>query len=300
MRQTMYDFEVIFVNDGSSDNSFNILNEVLMQYPKHVDRTQVLYYTYRQGVAAAHRIGAARAAGEFILRVDADDELTGDALRQLVHAADSQGADIVMGRFERVYPTKSVQVKIDSRFPDINAMPLVVDNYSLWNKIIRRSLLTDNNIEVFPEIDCWDDLTVSARALALSGKTVAIDQVVYRYYIDPGAKSVSKSNNETQLRQHLLAALRLEQWFVSAYPDNRYEPFLNRLKIIAKIKFLRGKYKDIESWKTTFPEVNTRILGVSGIGWHYRLLLWLVAKLPTGLTQWVADQCCIFYRRKNK
>ncbi len=296
MRQTMDDFEVIFVNDGSNDNSFNILNEVLTQYPEHVDRTRVLYYTYRQGVAAAHRIGAERAIGEFIMRVDADDELADDALRRLVDAADAQVADIVMGRFERMYPTKSKRVKIDPRFPDINAMPLVVDNYSLCNKIIRRSLLTDNQIEVFPEIDCWDDLTVSARALALSSKSVAIDHVVYRYYINPESKSVSKSNNETQLRQHLLAALRLEQWFVSTYADNRYEAFLNRLKIIAKVKFLRGKDKDIENWKTTFPEVNTRILGVGGIGWHYRLLLWLVAKLPTGLTQWIADRCRIFYK----
>lgn len=296
MRQTSDDFEVIFVNDGSRDNSFAILNEVLVEYPKHIDRSHVLYYTYRQGVAAAHRIGAAHASGEYIMRVDADDELIPNAIKLLTDTARREGADIVSGQFERIYPNKRKVVAIDSRFPDINALPLIVDNYSMCNKIIRRSLLSDNDIEVYPEIDCWDDLTVTARALALSRRTATVDHVVYRYYINPSAKSVSKTNRDTQLRQHLLAALMLEQWFVSRYPDNRYEPFLNRLKLIAKVKYLRGKDKDIQAWKNTFPEVNGRIMGISGVKWYYRTAFWLVANLPTRLCQWIADRCRIFYK----
>ncbi|MDE6308633.1 MAG: glycosyltransferase [Muribaculaceae bacterium] len=178
MNQTMKDFEVIFVNDGSRDNSFAILNETLLNYPDRIDHTHVLYYTYRQGVAKAHRAGAARATGEYVMRVDADDTLPCDALQKLIAKADATDADIVMGRFCRVFPKKTKVGKIDAHYPDINKMALIVDNYSMCNKIVRRSLLTDNNIEVMPEIDCWDDLPLTARAFALSRNSQRIDDVV--------------------------------------------------------------------------------------------------------------------------
>lgn len=289
MNQTMNDFEVIFINDGSRDNSFAILNETLLNYPDRIDQTHVLYYTYRQGVAKAHRAGAARAIGEYVMRVDADDTLPPDALEKLMSKAEATNADIVMGRFCRIFPKKSKTGKIDTNFPDINKMPLIVDNYSMCNKIVRRSLLTNNNIEVMPEIDCWDDLTLTARAFALSSNTQRIDDVVYNYYINPKVKSVSRSDNDTQLRQHLLAALYLEKWFVTIFPDNRYAPFLNQLKLIAKVKYLRGSNKDVELWKTTFPEVNRRILSITPVKLHYRLVFWLIAKLPTRMTQSIAN-----------
>ncbi|MDE6321952.1 MAG: glycosyltransferase [Muribaculaceae bacterium] len=289
MNQTMKDFEVIFVNDGSRDNSFAILNETLLNYPDRIDHTHVLYYTYRQGVAKAHRAGAARATGEYVMRVDADDTLPCDALQLLLSIAVATVAEIVMGRFCRVFAKKTKVGKIDAHYPDINKMALIVDNYSMCNKIVRRSLLTDNNIEVMPEIDCWDDLTLTARAFALSRNSQRIDDVVYNYYITPGAKNVSHSDKDTQLRQHLLAALYLEKWFVTQFPDDRYTPFLNQLKLIAKVKYLRGRNKEVELWKTTFPEVNRRIMSITPVKLHYRLAFWLTAKLPTRITQSIAN-----------
>lgn len=289
MNQTMNDFEIIFVNDGSRDNSFVILNETLLNYPNLIDHTHVLYYTYRQGVAKAHRAGAAKATGKYVMRVDADDTLPADALEKLTSKAEATDADIVMGRFCRIFPKKSKVSQIDPHFPDINKMALIVDNYSMCNKIVRRALLTNNNIEVMPEIDCWDDLTLTARAFVLSRNTQCIDDVVYNYYINPKVKSVSRSDNDTQLRQHLLAALHLEKWFVTKFPDDRYAPFLNQLKLIAKVKYLRGSNKDIELWKSTFPEVNRRIMSITPLKLHYRLAFWITSKLPTRLTQSIAN-----------
>ncbi len=289
MSQSFDDFEVIFVNDGSRDNSFNILNEALLRHPNRIDHTHVLYFTYRQGVAKAHRAGAANASGEYLMRVDADDTLPTDALKCLVTKAVDTDADIVMGRFNRIYPSKFEVGKIDAHFPDINQMRLVVDNYSMCNKIIRRSLLVENHVEVFPEIDCWDDLTVTSRAFALSRNAQLIDDIVYNYYINPKVKSVSRSDRDTQLRQHLKAALLLEQWFVTRFPDDRYTPFLNQLKLIAKVKYLRGPNKDVALWKSTFPEVNRRIMSTRSIPLHFRLMMWLTAKLPTPLTQRISN-----------
>ncbi len=289
MNQTMKNFEVIFVNDGSRDTSFTILNETLLHYPDFIDRTHVLYYTYRQGVAKAHRAGATKATGEYVMRVDADDTLPHDALEKLISKADATNADIVMGRFRRIYPSKYKVGKIDAHFPDINRMALIVDNYSMCNKIVRRSLLTQHNIEVMPDIDCWDDLTLTARAFAVSSNTQQIDNVVYNYYINPKVKSVSRSNKDTQLRQHLLAAQYLEKWFTSHFPDGSYTPFLNQLKLIAKVKYLRGNNKNVALWKSTFPEVNRHIMSITPVKLHYRLAFWLTAKLPDKIVQTIAN-----------
>lgn len=92
MRQTMQDFEVFFVDDGSTDQTGNLLREAVSQ------RTGFHYLRNesRCGAAISRNRGIESSQSEYVLCLDADDRIADDLLEQLVKAADSMQADMVM------------------------------------------------------------------------------------------------------------------------------------------------------------------------------------------------------------
>lgn len=297
LSQTLKEMEVIFVNDGSFDRGADLLNKSLKSYPDRIANVKIVHLPTRHGVYFANREAMLRARGKYLIRCDADDAFSSpDALQILVNAAERTDADIVAAPYFKVCGKRITRFSPSAEFPDINGMEIHTSNYSLCNKLISRELCITNNILPLDGIDCWDDLVIVARLLALKPRVTVIDTPVYLYYVDPTKRSLSRSSRDTQLRQHLLASLELERWFVERFGDRRYEPFLNRLKLIAKVKYLRGKHKDVDKWKKTFPEVNRRIMSITGVQLHYRLMFAAVAMLPTAFTQAIADQCDRFYK----
>ncbi len=297
MSQTLREMEVIFINDGSTDNSFERLNNALLKYPERIDSTTVLFYPTCHGLPHGNKEVFARAKGHFVIRCDADDEFaTPNALQLMLNEAEKTGADMVMAPFYRVTGEKTSKVGIQKGFPDINKMRICIDNYSLWNKLMPINLLIDNNITPISEVNCWEDLVLTSRLLALRPKVATINTPIYKYYINPNVKSTSRSPRDTQLKQHIIAAKELEKWFDNHFPNGEYNEFINRLKFIAKVKFLRGKGKDVAGWKATFPEVNNKIMAISQVPLHYRLMFKMVDLLPTKLSQSIANFFDRFYR----
>lgn len=94
--QTLGDYELILVNDGSTDSSAAICDE----YSSLDSRIQV-FHKPNDGPASAKNFGTERAQGEYIIFLNADDFWTNkDCLDTLVNIADSTKADIVKGEFK--------------------------------------------------------------------------------------------------------------------------------------------------------------------------------------------------------
>lgn len=297
LSQTLKEMEVIFVNDGSFDHGAEVLDVVLKRFPERADNVVVIHFPIRHGLHHANHEAMVKASGKYMIRCDADDQFSSpDALQMMVDAAERENADIAVAPYIKVDGKKEAIIKASPNFPDINKIRIHTENYSLWNKLISRKLCFDNDIFPLSGVDCWEDLIMVSRLLSLKPKVTMIDLPVYRYYVNPNVRTLSRASRDTQLRQHLLAALMLEEWFTTRYPDNRYEPFLNRLKLIAKVKFLKGKHKDVDQWKKTFPEVNRRIMSITEVPFIYKLMFATVVAFPTPFIQWIANQCDRFYK----
>lgn len=179
LQQDFDDYEVVCVNDGSTDDSGTICDDWA-----HRDRRICVIHTANGGVTAARRRGVEAARGEYVVFVDADDELLPNALQTLYSAIVQSGTDEVIATFWThqgiaspvVYGgliQDTTQLIIDivtgkSRFP------------ILWAAIFRKSVL-ENCLNTPREVIEGEDKLMQMQVL-MKGSTVCfIRDCVYLY-----------------------------------------------------------------------------------------------------------------------
>ncbi len=101
--QTLRDFEVIMVNDGSTDNSL----EICKKYAR-IDKRIIIINKRNEGAAFARRDGVQNAKGNYAFFIDADDYLESSALEKLLSVALKYQIDMVVGNYDRVLDNKGL------------------------------------------------------------------------------------------------------------------------------------------------------------------------------------------------
>lgn len=189
LAQTMPDFEVICVNDGSTDNSPAILE----QYAKKDQRLHIITQV-NGGSGCARNTGIDHACGDYIVFLDSDDFFEAEMLEKLLNKAKETDAQIVTCRY-RKYDTntgkygKPAGIKrelwkdhpVFSRkdFPDsmINVMSV-----ALWNNIYRADLIKKENLR-FPLIRNTEDVYFLFMAAFLAERISWIEDVLVNYRV---------------------------------------------------------------------------------------------------------------------
>lgn len=224
LRQSFSDFELILVNDGSTDGS----GQVCEKYAKTDSRIRVIHQK-NQGSVAARRAGVARCSGEFSCFCDADDIFPPDALSVLSdHICD---ADVCIGASRKIWRN----IKLKSRYAapcfEINGPAEYYQSsfisklycswfgisnvpVSLWGKLYRTSLLKKVYSEVPPVVHfLGEDLIVTLNLMPQSQKTIIIPDCVYYYRMGGGT---SKYN--PHMLDDWLALYRYKGQFAERYP----------------------------------------------------------------------------------
>ena len=98
--QTYPNLEIILINDGSTDSS----PKILQKYAKQDSRIQIINQD-NQGLSGARNSGLAIATGDYVTFVDSDDQITPHMVADLVHAVQSNHADISVCSFKELYPS---------------------------------------------------------------------------------------------------------------------------------------------------------------------------------------------------
>jgi len=91
------EFEVILVNDGTRDNSFSRIADIIQQHSNIIVMEQE-----NQGLSAARNTGLTKATGQYVLFLDSDDVLVPDSIKHLVSQAMEKDADLLIAGFEKV------------------------------------------------------------------------------------------------------------------------------------------------------------------------------------------------------
>jgi glycosyltransferase involved in cell wall biosynthesis len=157
LRQTLGEIDVICVNDGSTDNSLNILRG----YADRDPRIKIIDSKMNEGIGVARNRGIKVAEGEYIGFIDGDDWIDLNMYRVLYDAASKDDADIVMCAIEQY--SANAQTRLPRPCSYSNAIPTYLDDeiftwldiqddiFKLlpvcWNKIYKRQFLKDNQLD---------------------------------------------------------------------------------------------------------------------------------------------------------
>ncbi|MCQ2527727.1 MAG: glycosyltransferase family 2 protein [Saccharofermentans sp.] len=187
LAQSYADFELILVNDGSTDDSLKIIQEL-----GKVDDRIVVVNKENGGVSSARNLGMSKATREYIIFVDSDDELYEDALQNLY--SNVSGYDMVVGSFsKKSIVGYSQNLILDDREVDVSDIPSAFynnfDHFSgPWGKIFTTDIIRNNGLSFRTDMKYSEDCEFVTRYLLYSGKIKLISSLVYVYYVgDAGA-----------------------------------------------------------------------------------------------------------------
>jgi glycosyltransferase involved in cell wall biosynthesis len=201
LNQSITAWEAILVNDGSSDNSLDILNE----YNRKDSRFKV-YDKKNGGVNTARLLGLEKATADYITFMDGDDLLPAKAFEKMLSKIKETGVDIVVGQQFVTYDSTIDLAKLDNKVENIPSKYKDVFSYkdldyvhmyiSIWfnvfgNKIYKRSLW--NGVKFPPHLRMAEDQIVIKQVLLKAKKCIAISDFVYVYKKRSGSATTTRS-----------------------------------------------------------------------------------------------------------
>lgn len=191
LAQTLSEFEIICVDDGSTDHSLEILKE----YQTRDDRIRIVTET-NAGPALARNNGMRRARGEYVAFLDADDFLEPTFFEKLYALAKKEDLDIAISRYD-VYNTK--KAKFEPASPADNShifVPGAVTSKnehpdrilsstvsSPWNKLFHRSFLEEKNLLFLTDVKMYEDVYFVVTAMSLAERVGKVFEVLMHHRI---------------------------------------------------------------------------------------------------------------------
>lgn len=203
--QSIDDYEIIVVNDGSSDGTIDILRE----YEKRFDNMTVIDKE-NGGPSSARNAGLDIAQGEFVYFFDADDVLELDALEKLYERARERRADLVIAKYDIFNRFKTFPVNGINDLVQMDKIekyePKILWTFSLCNKLFRRSIIEKYDLRL-PPISYSEDGAFLMRYVYRCNRITGLDKVIFHYrrMFDGEAESITASVSSWKIRDYIEA-----------------------------------------------------------------------------------------------
>jgi len=182
LNQSYRDFEIIVINDGSSDQSQKVIQTYEDKYPD----TFRAFIQPNQGVAATRNFGIQCARGEYIFFIDNDDYISINYMSDLIEEAERSQAEMVLVGYCRI--TKGG--KVIYKRPATNANWLIFQLQAPWARLYRRSFILENSLS-FLSSPIGEDVYFNILAACRCKKWSYVPSISY-YWVD-NAQSVSNT-----------------------------------------------------------------------------------------------------------
>ena len=210
--QTFTNFEIIAVNDGSTDTSLDILN----LYKRKDHRVQVLNQN-NSGAGSARNNGINIARGKYITFLDSDDFCEHNMLEEYHKIMKETDADIAVSKFYKYSIKEQKIVSTAGHYAKkglYNTTELGEDLFTIslpmpWNKIFKKQLLEKNNI-TFPNLKSSEDICFCYSAFAHAQKIAFIDKTFVFWTYD-NTKSLHFTSGNKNLEDAFLTFVELQK-----------------------------------------------------------------------------------------
>ena len=313
LNQTISDYEIIAVDDASTDNSPQILLDYAANYP---DVFKVYFSPENRKQGGAKNIGLKHARGKWIGFIDSDDWIAPDMYEKLLKKAKETGADMVACNYHLTHEHSQAIGQVVRTHYKAQTGPLdeekykllILDSGSLVIKIYKRNLILDCGM-AFPEHMFYEDNAI-ANAIVLKAKHFEyIDEPLYAYY-QHGASTVHTVNMERL--EHRMQAGRLmvkhavDFGYLNRYHDEIEFKFTVLFYINTMFGYLQSEGKKDVSFlkelhremRDTFPNFEENPYYQARIGAEERQFIHMQQKSTRWMLAWY--ECKWFVRRLRK
>lgn len=188
LAQSLSEIEIILVNDGSTDDSLNMLREFEQQ-----DHRVVVINSNNCGVSAARNKGLAIANGEWIAFADADDRMEPQMLQELYDAAIRSNAGMAVCNVMQATSENHSAIRLNLKDEIISyknkagqaiaQMMSFKFDYANWNKLYRADIIRQNTIRFDEHIHIGEDLLYNLYYLHYIDSIVCVNKPLYHYHI---------------------------------------------------------------------------------------------------------------------
>ncbi|MBQ4119935.1 MAG: LicD family protein [Clostridia bacterium] len=200
VNQTLDDCEIIVVNDGSLDNSQEIIDSYASEYPQKIKA----FVKKNGGLSDARNFGMEKATGEFIAFVDSDDFVSELMFEKMYERAIDTDADIVVCSHKAVKLNKDNAVKngsikkIEKAYTfgkSIYESPEILAHSRsyAWNKLYKREVISGYK---FPVGQYYEDSAVVYNILSSANKIELVNEPLYFYVTGRSGAITSAMNNK--------------------------------------------------------------------------------------------------------
>ena len=223
LNQTFKHYEVIIIDDFSTDKSVSIVEEIA---PKFNGNLQLIRRSKNSAAPGILRnIGIGLAKGKYLLFMDSDDVITKTALEELYKAAEESKADVLHEERFLITRDRSEELTNSTRLIPItwerkdesgfvNKNTTISENlverlqrysqgefyWNTWSKLFKRDFIIKNNI-LFPDLISAEDMVFCFKSLCLAKNYVRIPNVVYFYRIRQGSIAHHNRHMEDHLKR---------------------------------------------------------------------------------------------------
>lgn len=254
LNQTWQELEIIIINDCTSDKSMDVVETVLQQYPTSVSKVRILHHSINRGLPAARNTGLEVARGEYVFHFDSDDYAEADMIEVMANAAIKTGADIVYSDWYLTYNDRDrymPQPKVSTTADALEAMLIGKMKYNVWNKLVRRSLYTSNEIS-FPEgYSMGEDMTM-IKLIALA-KTISYIPKAFYHYVKTNTGAMTANVSEVALAQINYNVIATETFLKNRCITDERLLSLFKLSVKYPLLFTSNKYY-YDIWNDWFRE----------------------------------------------
>lgn len=216
VNQTLENIEIIIVDDGSSDNSPQIIKTYQEKYPQKIKA----FYKENGGQGSARNAGLQHATKKYLGFVDSDDYVDETMYEQMVKLAEEHNYDVVICDMIDHYPTHDIYHHSSEFKSKFKQTP------SACNKIFKAEICKDIQ---FPIQVWYEDFEFTTKILCLSDRLGRIHQGLYHCH----CREISTmSNNNAAKNLDILIVLEHLQWYIEEHNlQEKYQDDMNYLII---------------------------------------------------------------------
>lgn len=254
--QTFNDYEVILVDDGSTDLSGLICDD----YARNRSNV-IVVHKKNEGVGSARQCGLENASGDYLIHIDPDDWIEPNTLEEMYSCAVLNSSDMVICDF--VFHNQGKLTYISQKPKSMNHAEIMRDFFfdlhgSCCNKLIKRECFVSNKLRFPSNMVVWEDLFVCV-CLTLNPIRVShIPRAFYHYICDANDNSLVKKVSRKKLDSML--------YFIDYFESK--EKFDKSLLLKRKIEAKRTAFLLCDIKKDEFfrllPETNDLFLSCFG------------------------------------